>query len=200
MPSFKIHPATRLLVWLLTLVMVQFLSGATLAAAFLLLPLLGMRVLKRGARLIWRTRWLLLSLWAIFSWGVAGEPLWNGVASPTEEGVHEALVHIGRMLLVLMAVATFLEVMPLPDMLVATHVFLKPWQHFGFDPDRGVVRLMLVLRYVESMPRPHDWRALLDAPLSVESEWLELDEQPLRWLDYLMALLVAAVVMFYCLG
>ncbi len=197
MPGLKTHPTTRLIVWLFMLVVVQFLNGLVLAAAFLLLPLLGVRVLKRGARLIWRTRWLLISLFVIFSWGVAGEPLWNSDFAPTQEGVLEALVHLGRMLLVLMAVATFLELMPLPDLLVATHVFLKPWKYFGFDPDRGVVRLMLVLRYVESLPRPQDWRKLLDAPVTTEIEWVELNQQQLGRTDYLVGILLVIAAMFY---
>ncbi len=197
MAGLKTHPTTRLIVWLVLLVVVQFFSGTALSVAFFLLPLLGARVLKRGARLIWRTRWLLVSLFVIFSWGVAGEPLWNSSFAPTQEGVFEALVHLGRMLLVLMAVATFLELMPLPDLLVATHFFLKPWQYFGFDPDRGVVRLMLVLRYVESLPRPQDWRKLMDAPVSAEIEWLELNQQKLAWADYLVGLLIVTAAAYY---
>ena len=196
--SLSFHPTTRLLVWLALLVAVQALSGATLAIAFAALPFFGWRVLRRGWRLVWRARWLLASLLLILSWGVAGEPLWPGALAPTVEGLHEALTHFGRLLLVLFAVAAFLEAMPLPDLLAATHALLAPLRHLGIDPGRGVVRLMLVLRYVETLPRPRDWRALLKAPVTVVSESVEVDDQALRWADYLVfAALVAAV--FYCL-
>lgn len=198
MPSLNVHPTTRLIVWLLLVLAVQCLSGAALIVAFMLLPLIGMRVVQRGGRLIWRARWLLVSLLVIFSWGVAGEPLWNGTLAPTQEGLLEALTHLGRLLLVLMAVAAFLEAMPLPDLLAATHALLKPLRRFGFDTDRGVVRLMLVLRYVESLPRPRDWRALLNAPASSESELVEVSHQPMRWLDFIVALSFAGAVMFFC--
>src|SRR5664279_2590059 len=101
MPSFSVHPTTRLCLWLLLLIVVQCLSGKLLALVFLVLPLLGIRVLKRGWRLIWRARWLLISLFTILAWGIAGEPLWNGVAAPTHEGLVEALTHLERLLLVL---------------------------------------------------------------------------------------------------
>ena len=111
MPNLPIHPATRLVAWLALLVAVQFLSGMMLTIACLLTPFLGARVLRRGGHLIWRTRWLLLSLFVIFSWGVAGEPLWNGALPPTLEGLQEAAKHLGRMLLVLLAVAAFQHVL-----------------------------------------------------------------------------------------
>lgn len=200
MPSLTVHPTTRLLVWLVLLIFVQCLSGAALAAAFMLLPLGGSRVLRRGGRLIWRARWLLSSLFIVFSWGVAGEPLWPGPSAPTHEGLREALTHLGRLLLVLMAVAAFLEAMPLADLLAATHVVLKPLRYFGVDPERGVVRLMLVLRYVETLPRPRDWRTLLDAPVSSVSERIEVNRHSLGWTDYLVALSLVGALAVYCLG
>ena len=195
-PAF--HPATRLLVWLLLLLAVQCLSGTALAAAFLCIPLLGRKALRRSAKLIWRARWLLLTLLLVFSWAVAGTPLWDGPASPTREGLQEALGHLARLLLVLVAVATFLETMPLTDLLAATHTWLRPLRHVGIEAERGVVRLMLVLRYVETLPRPRDWRRLLDAPAQSVSERLTLVDYPLRWPDYAIALCcVAALLALY---
>ena len=194
----SVHPMTRLLVWLALLVGVQALSGVALAAAFALLPLAGRRGLRRGALLAWRARWLLVSLLVILSWGVAGEPLWQGALAPTIEGLREALTHFGRLLLVLFIVAAFLEAMPLPELLAATHVLLRPLRHLGVDPERGVVRLMLVLRYVETLPRPRDWRVLLKAPAPVVSERVEIDCQALRWSDGLIGVgLVAAAFCFF---
>ena len=193
----SVHPTIRLLVWLALLVGVQALTGGALAAAFALLPLAGRRGLRRGALLAWRARWLLVSLLVILSWGVAGEPLWQGAAAPTFEGLREALTHFGRLLLVLFIVAAFLEAMPLPELLSATHVLLGPLRHLGVDSERGVVRLMLVLRYVETLPRPRDWRAVLEAPVSGVCERVEIDCQALCWTDGLIGvLLVAAAFCF----
>lgn len=198
MPNLTVHPTTRLIVWLLLLVAVQCLSGIALAAAFLLLPALGVPVLRRAGHLVWRARWLLVSLLAVFSWGVAGDPLWDGAAAPTHEGLRTALTHLGRLLLVLIAVAAFLEAMPIGDLLAATHTLLKPLRRFGIDPDRGVVRLMLVLRYVETLPRPRDWRNLLDAPAASVSELVEVNHQPLHRADYLVMLSLTVALMFFC--
>lgn len=190
-----LHPTTRLTLWLLMLLSIQFLDGWPLAAAFLVALMLGRGVLQRAWRLAWRARWLLLSLLVIFSWGVAGEPLWDGFAAPTVEGLADAATNLGRLLLVLVCVAALLEAMPMADLLTATHGLLAPLRRCGLDGDRGVVRLMLVLRYVETLPRPRDWRQLLDAPPVAESELIELDDHPLRLADWL-ALFAASALVF----
>jgi energy-coupling factor transporter transmembrane protein EcfT len=179
----SIHPAARLLAWLALLVAVQCLSGTKLLVACLLAPLSGRRAMRHAGRLVWRARWLLLSLLAVFAWGVAGEPLWDGGLAPTREGVEEALKHLGRLLLVLAAVAALLEFMPLADLLAATHALLAPLKRLGVNPDRAMVRLLLALRYVESLPRPRDWRSLLDVPETAACETIEIEHRAMRWTD-----------------
>ena len=153
--------------------------------------------LQRGSGLVRRARWLLLSLLVVFSWGIPGDPLWNGALSPTYEGLFEGLTHLGRLVLVLMAVAAFLEAMSLQDLLAATHALLGPLRRLGFDPDRSVVRLMLVLRYVETLPRPRDWRALLDLPATNLGEVVEIGYQPFRWPDFVVVLTLAIAFLLY---
>ena len=193
-----LHPATRLVVWLVLLLAVQLLSGRFLALVCLLAPVLGVRVMRRGGRLMWRARWLLFSLLAVFAWGTAGEALWNSGWAPTYEGVMEASKHLGRMLLVLMLVATFLEYMPLADLISATHALLLPFRRFGLDTTRGVVRLMLVLRYVETLPRPRDWKVLLDAPESSTSEIVEIEQRAAGWGDVCVMAGLVGGLLFLC--
>ncbi|MEI7429514.1 MAG: CbiQ family ECF transporter T component [Betaproteobacteria bacterium] len=200
MSNLAIHPTTRLVLWLLFLVAVQSLSGLPLLMVIVLMPLLGKAVLKRGWLLIRRARWLLLSLLVILAWGGAGEPLWNSDFAPTYEGVTEALTHLGRLLLVLMAVAAFLETMSLPELFSASHTLFMPLRYFRMDPDRGIVRLMLVLRYVEKLPRPRDWRSLLEVPATIANEEIEVSYQPLRWVDYCLLVTGVLALIAFCFG
>ena len=194
MSHLDVHPATRLIAWIALLIAVQCLSGGVLALALVGLPLCGARIRRRGARLAWRARWLLLSLIVIFSWGVAGDPLWDGAWAPTVAGCRDALTHAARLLLVLFTVAAFLEAMPIADLLAATHVVLRPARLVGLDADRAVVRLMLVLRYVETLPRPRDWRVLLDAPVASVCERVEVSDRPLQSADYLIVVVLVALL------
>jgi hypothetical protein len=96
-------------------------------------------------------------------------------------------------------VAILLEWMPVPELLLATHRLLQPLRHCGVDPDRGVVRLLLVMRHIETLPRPRDWRILLQAPANDGDEVLELAERRFSWLDPLLMLLVVGLVAVFCL-
>ncbi len=194
---FPLHPATRLLVWLNLLIAVQCLSGEALLVALGIFPFLGKRVLRRGGKLVWRTRWLMLSLWVIFAWGTAGEPLWDAAQAPTREGLREAMTHLGRLALVLMAVAVLLEKMSLSDLLAATHTVLAPFERLGLNPDRGVVRLLLTLRYAENLPRPRDWKNLLTVPETPAEEIVEVRAMPFGWRDLAVAMPFVGLVGYY---
>jgi hypothetical protein len=63
------------------------------------------------------------------------------------------------------------------DLLTATHRLLDPLRRCGLDTDRGLVRLLLVLHYLETMPRPRDWRQLLEPPASSQREVFELTDR-----------------------
>lgn len=166
----QIHPAHRLACWLLAVVAVQSLSGWLLAAAFVCALALGACIRVRWGRLVWRARWLLASLLAILAWGVAGEPLLadGGSWIPTYEGVAAGGVQLGRLLLVLAAVATLLETTPIESLMSGCHVLLQPLRRFGLDVDRAVVRLTLALHYAERMPAG-DWRSLLEPALASDA-------------------------------
>lgn len=192
------HPTTRFLLWLFLVIGVQNLHGAALAGAFVLPAFGGGAALRRGLRLVRRARWLLLTLFVVLAWGVAGDPLWNSDFAPTREGLAEAATHLGRLLLVLLAVGYLLERLPLPDLLAALYPLLEPLRRLGYDPDRGVVRLMLVLRYVETLPRPRDWRVLLQAPQLVDDAPLVVGESPLRGRDQVMIMIGAALLLAVC--
>ena len=205
MPRSILHPAVYILLWLMSLVLLQLLEGWSLVMAFFALPLLGRIALLRARRLVWRARWLILSLSMVFLWGVAGEPLLPGFSMPTREGLQEALIHLGRLILVLIAVAAFLELMPLPALLGGTRQLLVFLRHFGFDSDRAVVRLMLVLHYVEALPSPRNWRFLLATPSSpVQTigspglvECVEVSYRSMRNIDYFV-LMMACVAFLVC--
>ena len=185
--------------WLLALIAVQTLSGLLLLAGLAGSFLLGPAVIRRGTKLVWRTRWLLLSLCVILAWGTAGDPLWGGAGrdmAPTREGLQLAWTHLGRLLLVLMVLAAFLERMSLPDLLTATHTALSPLRRIGLDPDRGVVRLMLALRYAEDLPRPKDWKTLLDFSDAPVCDTVDIHVRPLGAVDRAMGgLMVGGLVL-----
>jgi energy-coupling factor transporter transmembrane protein EcfT len=154
------HPVVRLLVWGATAVMAQFAVGLPLA--FLLLGLIGLSAtlsLQRFARLLRRTRWLLLALGVMFAWGTPGVVAVPDFAdfSPSREGLVLAATHVGRLVAVLASLSLLLKYTPAEDLVSALHRIMSPLERLGIDRCRIAVRLLLVIEYVES-GSPRGWR------------------------------------------
>jgi len=156
------HPAYRLASWLLLVVAIQYLDGLALLIAFAVLAAIGSDARRRWQQLAWRTRWLLLSLLLVLGYGVAGEGYWDiaGLPSPTHEGLLEGATQIARLLLVLAAVAALAVHTPPASLMAGCRSLLRPFALIGFDIDRAVVRLALVLHYTEEADG-REWRDLL---------------------------------------
>ena len=193
MHKTRIHPSVRLLTWVVLLLVVQGLDDYWLFGGLMLSPFVGRRALRRARKLIWRTRWVLFSVLAFFAWGEAGDAVWDSRFAPTVDGLFSAATHLGRLLLVLVALAAFLETMSMADLLAATRGLLKPLRRFGLDPDRGVIRLMLVLRFVEDVPRPRDWKVLLQSPAQAVTESVEINDYPFGVKDGVLTVFLLAV-------
>lgn len=199
-PPRPLHPAHRLGCWLLAVIAIQSLAGPALAAAFAVVPLCGRRVLARWGRLAWRARWLLLSLLAVLAWGVAGEPVRDGGGAlvPTWEGLAAGATQLGRLLLVLAAVALLLETTPVDRLMAGCHVLLRPFAALRLDVDRAVVRLSLALHYAGRMPKG-GWKHLLEPDPAAEAPTavtLVLPPAALAdWLALAAALAVAATAL-----
>ena len=97
------------------------------------------------------------------------------------------------MLLVLLAVAALMESMTQPELLMAAHVLAWPLRRMGVDVDRALVRLILTLRYVETLPHPRDWRTLLAEAEALPAEIIDLWQVPFGRADLLAAALFLLV-------
>jgi energy-coupling factor transporter transmembrane protein EcfT len=193
------HPTTRLVVWFSLLIAGQALDGLFILAILLTLPAFGRDVVQHWQRLAWNTRWLILSLFAILSWGGLGEPAWPGPLAPTREGLDSALLHVARLLLVLMAVAVLRRWLPLPHLLRGIHGVLRPIRRCGVDTDRLLVRLVLVLQQVDTLaPSLRDWRSLLEQGHGAGGEVIELMDSPLSGIDYLSISLATGLLAAFC--
>jgi hypothetical protein len=121
--------------------------------------------------------------------------------APSREGLQDAGTHAGRLLLLLMAVVVLRQHLPLRDMLSGFYRLLAPLRRCGLDVDRALVRLLLVLDTLDHLPRPADWRALLTAPVSGQSQVFDLSDRCLSRRDHLcLALLLISLVALIALA
>lgn len=183
------HPVARLVLWAAAVAALQLLALPVLSAACLLAGLLvGWLARRRGLKLLYRSRWLLLAIAAFFLFGTPGVYLWPslGAWGPTTEGLHEAAIHLLRLTAIVLLVALLLERSRPAELVAALHQLLAPLAALGLARERMAVRMMLVLDYVQR-PGPRHWRDWLDAGAPpADCAPLILEQRALRAADLLL--------------
>ncbi len=155
------HPASLLLSWLGFALALQWLPFFLLMGlAALCLVLATVFAAERSRNLLWRSRWLLLSLTLLFLFLTPGEylPGLGGRLGLTYEGVRHAGEQLSRLLAMLASLALLHQQVGTHGLLTGLYWLLRPfpWR------DATVVRLMLVLDLVEQK-RQTGWREWLVA-------------------------------------
>jgi energy-coupling factor transporter transmembrane protein EcfT len=116
-------------------------SGLVLAA--LIAAPSDLRLLLR------RSRWLLLTMLAMFGWMTPGTPL-PEIPGASQEGLLLAADNIARLFIALATLALLLRTLDPPKLVVGMRSLLAPLALFGFSRDRIAVRLALTLHEVEA--------------------------------------------------
>lgn len=180
-----LHPATLLLCWVVLAVFLQSLSinGLALAALVLIPPSIFL-ARRRAVSLVRRSRWLLISIAVLFILATPGQRL-PGVAGEvgiTHDGLAMAGEHLLRLVLLLATLALLHERLRTVGMMAGLHWMLAPLSGRQALRERIVVRLMLVLEFVESSPT-EKWRDWLKGE-SAGPASLELTLEPVGRLDW----------------
>jgi len=197
----QLHAATKILLWVMLVIIIQLLQAVSLTALSALLLLLAALTRARDLPvLIRRTRWLLLSLLSIYGFATPGEANFPGLGalSPTAEGLHAGAMQAWRLMLLLAGLSVLSATTSREDLLNGIYLLLRPFKRIGADPERIALRLWLTLHYAEQVSRlgmSGGWRIL---PAGVErlataASEVTLGMATFRWLD-LAALMVELVL------
>jgi energy-coupling factor transporter transmembrane protein EcfT len=155
-----LHPAARILLWFLLAVFLQMAVLPVLVLIGACLLLAGEKVRRHWWRLFLRTRVLLLVLFLVFAYGVPGNHSYGMDWLPALEGLMEASLHILRLMMFLGLLAWLLAPLSHPALMGGLWFLLRPFRHLGLPVDKSVVRLSLVLEYMEKLPG-QSWRQWL---------------------------------------
>lgn len=162
MPLF--HPAACLLVWLAFAVAVQFFDWPALAVGSVCLLAAGKAVIRRFLKLLWRAKWLLITLSVVMAYGTPGD-LWHGLSwAPSWEGMDAAGLHTLRLILLLWGLAWLFEQLPHHRFIAGLWTLVRPFRFLHLDANRTVARLALVFDYLEHAPPKGSWRHFLELP------------------------------------
>lgn len=198
------HSGLLLLLWFAAVASVQFLAPAALALVLVASLLLALGLARtRVLRLLRRVRVLMLAIVVLFGWFTPGEALlveWPEL-SPSREGITLALLHAGRLVAVVCAVAILLERLPVERLVGGLYSLSRPFALIGLRAGDVALRLLLVLRFVEASPRgngPAHWKAWLrDDQDGVELPAIHLARERIGGVDVLVGVaLLAALLMW----
>lgn len=180
------HAGFLILCWMWAVGALQFLQPAALLLVVGVLALVALWSARlRTVRLLRRVRILLLAIVVLFAGFTPGEAVfvdWPAL-SPSREGVLQAMVHAGRLMAVVFCVALLLERLSSERLVGGLYALSRPLAVLGLPAERVAVRMLLVLRYVDS-PRSHAWRELLHEPGVEENERFLLQRERLGVLEW----------------
>ena len=185
------HPSCALVIWLAAVLGAQFVGYAGLVLLIAAVLLLTPALVGRWWAYVWRARWLLLTLWLILAYNTPGEALHDLAWAPTYEGMAEANLQAVRLVTMLACLAWLFLRLGHEGMIAGLWGLLQPIRALGFDVERVVVRLSLVLENLQEPPEKGAWKRMLAAQPSVATgqETLHLSLTPWQLRD---SLLVAA--------
>lgn len=158
-----LHPSSALLIWFVALLAIQSLGHFALGIGLLLLSLVP-GVHRQWFGFVRRARWLLLTLWLIMAYHTPGEAFHDIAWAPTYEGIAEANVHALRLVLMLGALAWLFVRLGRDGLLAGLWGLLQCLRKSGFDVERLVVRLSLVLAGLQQPGPTAHWRQMLLTP------------------------------------
>jgi energy-coupling factor transport system permease protein len=150
MPVNRPHPSSLILLAAALLLAAASRDGIALylgCSAITLAALIGASADLR--RLVRRSRWLLLTLLAMFGWLTPGTPL-AIIPGATEDGLLLAADYIARMFVALATLALLLKALDVSRLVAGMRALLAPIELLGFSRDRIAVRLALTLQEVEA--------------------------------------------------
>lgn len=202
---FLMHSGFLLLLWLMGAAGLQLLPLGALSAVLLMSGFIAWRIAPlRAARLLRRVRVLLIAICVFFGGFTPGEALWAEfpALSPTREGVFFALEHVARLLTVVLWVALLLERLETMRLVAGLYALLWPLRIAGVPAERLAVRLLLVLRYVESAPAGawRHWLESIDEPSGRREDDIRIARECLGWREGVIAIALCTLGLATVLG
>lgn len=198
-----LHPAVSILCWLIYALTVEWAKRFSLAGLAVLTALMciGQPETRLAfSRLLKRSRWLLLSLVAVYAWTLPGTWIWSqlGALSPSWEGLALGGERLIRLALLLAALALLLQKVSRDDLVYGLYLLAWPFVKLGFDRRAFAVRLALAMEWTRSS-RPGTSAGISDALQSALREpqagpdEIAIQSRALTWSDVMALLIMLAL-------
>lgn len=163
--GLSLHPSVPFLIWVATVVLIQFVGYPVLAIVALCVFVTKPVTLSVSLAYVWRARWLICVLWLVLALNTPGEAVWGMAWMPTYEGVADANIQSARLQLTLVCLAWLFSVLSGDRLLIGLYGVLMPLERLGVKVSGLIVRLSLVLENLQTSARPGSWRQMLLVPV-----------------------------------
>ena len=202
MRKTALHPITQITIWIGLAVVVQTMQSMYLPILAAILGLIAYKAHPlRMVTLLRRTRWILISLFAIYAFLTPGVTMWYllYLPSPTQEGLLDGLMQLSRLVCVLAGLSILLTTLSQERLVSGLYTFFYPLKFIGISRERIAVRLGLTLHYAERAMQEtaKDWRLSIEHALNTEKDHevtFELQMQMLTWVDVLMFFVIGLII------
>lgn len=197
----QLHAATKILLWVLLAVLLQWLPTLVLVLMSIILLLLMLYNKAHDFfRLLRRTRWLMISLLLIYGFASPGDPVLPllGFFSPSIQGLQAGGMQVWRLLMLLAALALLFSTTTQEGLLTGLYVIMRPFNKLGINAERITLRVWLTLNYAQQMSRlkiPLKWNNLSDTLGSIPNGVNEVEFVVTRFQRKDLAVLLAGLIL-----
>jgi energy-coupling factor transport system permease protein len=187
----RLHPALQIIMWCLSLAVMQRLDLTPLCVLAGLMLCAGAWLAGRKMlQLFRRTRWIMFSLLLIYAYSTPGQPLFAalGAWSPAREGLLDGVTQLLRLSAALASLAILLDRLGRLDLISGLYSLFAVLTWFGWSRERCAIRLALTLHYAElaMLQRQTRWQnalqSLFEPPPDVVQP-IVLPIYPFGWRD-----------------
>ncbi len=149
-----IHPAVKIVSFIVFSICLSLGGGTVLGAAFFLFIatylVAGRDSLKGALVMLLRIRWLFLSIFIVYLSFTPGEPLWvSSIWLPSVEGIAQGAYRVAVLVLVILAARMLMNTISQNGLIGALYWLLEPFKAMGNFRLTFVVRLVLTIEYVD---------------------------------------------------
>jgi len=157
--------------------------------------------------MLWRMRWLFLSMLLVYALTTPGEYVKSMPADwgVTYEGLRAGSLQITRLATMLGGIALLMARTPRRDLIAGFYLLLTPLKALKLKPERFAARLCLTLQYLEDAEFAHQknknerfWTQLLEMNLTQnerhQTQVIELQVPAFGYVDWLGLFLIFAAI------
>lgn len=146
-----LHPAHRLLIWGIFILLMAHVSFYVLCVISIIVLLLALVLAPKSIkRSFYRIRWLLITMLVIFAWSTPGVYVFSSWYAPTLEGVYDGCEQALRLMVVIASLQIVLFGVNQMGLLSACYYLLYPLRWLGIDSHIFSLRLGLTLAYAKT--------------------------------------------------